>query len=112
MISQRVPRHQGDSTGIDGEAFEGTEFEGTDFGGTDIEGTPTGPDQDTGPELHSPVPDSFDAVPPRAVPQSAPQSGPPPALAQQPPEGERPPPPDGRPGEEVVGAEPAGGADQ
>jgi len=117
VISQRVPRHQGDSTGIDGEDFEGTDFggtdfEGTDIEGTDIEGTPTGPDQDTGPELHSPVPDSFDAVPPRAVPQSGPQSGPPPAPAQQPPEGERSPPSDGRPGEEVVGAEPAGGADQ
>ena len=117
VISQRVPRHQGDSTGIDGTAYDpedydstshdSTSFDATAFDATAFDRTGAGPDKGSGPELHSPVPDSFDAVRPQVVPQSTP-----PPLARQPPEGAGPPPSGGRPGDEVVGAEPAAGADQ
>jgi hypothetical protein len=93
VISQKVPRHQGDSTGIDstgidstgidgtgidstgvdGSAFDGSAFDGAAFDGADSERTATGNDRDAGHELHSPVPDSFDAVRPQVVPQSAPE---------------------------------------
>jgi chromosome segregation protein len=88
VISQKVPRHQGDSTGIDSTGIDstgidgtgidstgvdGSAFDGSAFDGADSERTATGNDRDAGHELHSPVPDSFDAVRPQVVPQSAPE---------------------------------------
>jgi chromosome segregation protein len=88
VISQKVPRHQGDSTGIDSTGMDstgidgtgidstgvdGSAFDGSAFDGADSERTATGNDRDAGHELHSPVPDSFDAVRPQVVPQSAPE---------------------------------------
>ncbi len=94
VISQRVPRHEGDSTGIDGPSFDATGIDGPTFdatgidttahGPTSFEGTDAGPGDDSGHELHSPVRIGR-RVRPQAVPQSAP------VLAQQPPEDAGPP---------------------
>ncbi|MDE3087310.1 MAG: chromosome segregation protein SMC [Acidobacteriota bacterium] len=121
VISQRVPRHQGDSTGIDGPTFDTTVIDTTGIdttgidttgidttalGATSFEGAAAGPGDDTGHGPHSPVPDSFDAVRPQVVPQSAP------TPVRRPPEDPGPPPSGGRRGNEVVGAEPAIGTDK